>query len=166
MTAPFTLRAARPDDAAALDDVLYASYSTVLRGWYRDETLDIAAKAMGRANPALLSSGRYFLAEIGGRAVACGGWSREAPGRGGVIPRLAHVRHFATHPDYLGRGLGGAILARSIGEAKDDGAVEMEAISTLAAEAFYAHHGFRRMADRIMTMGGAPFAAVLMRMRM
>jgi len=166
MTPAFSLRVATLEDRAALDAVLYASYSTVLRGWYRDDSLEVAARAMGRANPALLTSGRYFVAEMNGRAVACGGWSHEVPGRGGVVPRLAHVRHFATHPDYLGRGLGGAILARSLGEAKAEGAVEMEAISTLAAEAFYAHHGFHRMADRMMAFGGAPFAAVLMRMRL
>jgi hypothetical protein len=42
----------------------------------------------------------------------------------------------------------------------------MEALSTLAAEAFYAHKGFIKMADRKMSFGGAPFMAVLMRRRL
>lgn len=166
MNDAFALRVATPADEAALSDVLYASYSTVLSGWYRPEALKTAARFMGRAQPALLASGRYLVAERDGRILGCGGWSREAPGGGGLIPRLSHVRHFATHPDHLGQGVGGAVLARSLDEARQDGAVEMEAISTLAAEAFYAHNGFIRMADRMMSFGGAPFMAVLMRRRL
>jgi hypothetical protein len=48
--APFTLRVATPDDARKVSDVLAASYSTLYRGWYRDDVLAAALPAMTRAN--------------------------------------------------------------------------------------------------------------------
>ena len=161
MSAP-TLRVARPDDAAAVGAVLRASYGTFYRGWYRDDILDRALPAMTRANPALLASGTYYIAEIDGRVVSCGGWSRDKMG-GPSTPGLFHIRHFATHPDYVRRGIAGAILKRALGEAAAGGAREIEVLSSLPAEPFYAGHGFRPMAVVHAPMGGAAFACMLMR---
>lgn len=156
------LRVAGPADAAAVGDVLAASYGALYRGWYRDDALDRALPAMTRANPALLASGRYFLVEEAGAAISCGGWSFEKLG-GPPTSRLAHVRHFATRPDHLGRGAASLIIQRCFEEARAAGAVEMEALSSLAAEAFYAGHGFRPLAQVNVPMAGAAFACVLMR---
>jgi N-acetylglutamate synthase-like GNAT family acetyltransferase len=162
MPGGLTLRVAGSSDAAAVAAVLAASYGTLYRGWYRDDVLDRALPAMTRANPLLLASGRYFLVEDSGAAISCGGWSFEKPG-GFATSRLAHVRHFATRPDHLGRGAASLIIARCFDEARANGAVEIEALSSLAAEAFYAGRGFRPMAHVRLPMGGAAFACVLMR---
>lgn len=135
--AAIDIRIAEPKDADAVSRVLLASYGSLLRGWYQDEVLAAALPAMTRANLALLSSGRYFVVELEGRVVACGGWSAEKPG-GALIPRLAHARHFATDADFINRGCGGAILDRCLDEAAGEGFVEMESVSSLTAEAFYA----------------------------
>lgn len=156
------LRVATLDDADAVSRVLARSYGVLYRGWYRDDVLDAALPAMTRANPALLSSGRYFIVEADGAARACGGWSAGAPG-GGAAPGLAHVRHFATDPDYLNRGFGGAMLSRAIDEAGAAGFAEIECVSSLAAEAFYARHGFRQIEMVRQPMGGGEFACVRMR---
>ncbi len=161
----FSIRVARPDDAAEISRVIFRSYSTLYRGWYQDDVLAAALPAMTRANPRLLASGRYFVAEIDGRVVSCGGWSPEKPGIG-VIPRLAHVRHFATDPDFINRGCGGALLRRSLDEAKAAGFAEIESVSSLTAEAFYARHGFRQVAIVRQPVGRALFACVLMRRRL
>lgn len=165
MTGEATLRVARPEDAAEISRVLRASYGTLYRGWYQDDVLAAALPAMTRANPRLLASGRYFVAEIDGAIVSCGGWSPEKPGIG-VIPRLAHVRHFATDPDFINRGCGGALLRRSLDEAKAARFAEIESISSLTAEAFYARHGFRQVEMVRMPVGGVSFACVLMRRRL
>lgn len=159
---PLKVRIATPDDARAISGVLSASYSTLYRGWYEDEVLARALPAMTRANPALLASGRYFVVELDGRVAACGGWSAERP-TGGRIPRLSHLRHFATDPDHINRGCGGAIIGRCMDEARGEGFEEMEVISSLTAEAFYARHGFRQLAIVQQRMGGADFACMLMR---
>ncbi len=160
--AGFLLRAATPADAQAVGDVLAASYSTLYRGWYRDEALATALPAMTRARPELLASGKYFVVERQGCVAACGGWSLGAP-IGGVQAGRAHIRHFATHPDHLNKGCAGAILGRCLAEARVMGLAGMECLSSLTAEAFYARHGFDPIAPTSVTVGGGSFACILMR---
>jgi predicted N-acetyltransferase YhbS len=161
----FALRSTTANDSSAVSAILNASYSRFYRGWYRDDLLERALPAMTRANPRLLSSGTYYVAETGGRTVSCGGWSR-AKVDGATTPGLAHIRHFATHPDYVRRGVAGAILKRCIAEAAAAGFAEIEALSSLPAEAFYAGHGFRTLAAVHVPMAGAAFACMLMRLRL
>lgn len=160
--APFTLRIATPDDARKVSDVLGASYSRLYRGWYRDDVLAASLPAMTRANPQLLASGRYFLCERKNMAVACGGWSL-APPQGGAEAGRGHLRHFGTHPDHLGIGCASAIAERCFDEARAAGCSEMEVLSSLTAEAFYAGRGFRTVSAAAATIGGVPFACMLMR---
>lgn len=160
--APFTLRAATQDDARRVSDVLAASYSTLYRGWYRDDVLASALPAMTRARPELLASGRYFLCERNNYAIACGGWSL-APPQGGAEPGRGHLRHFGTHPDHLGLGCASAIAERCFAEARAAGCAEMEVLSSLTAEAFYAGRGFKTISAASATIGGVPFACMLMR---
>lgn len=157
-----TLRVADPADAGVVASILAASYGPLYRGWYRDDVLDKALPAMTRANPVLLASGRYFIVEEEGAGISCGGWSFDKP-NAKPTPRLAHVRHFATRADRLGRGAASLIISRCFEEARLAGAVEIEALSSLSAEAFYAGHGFKPMAVVHAPMGGAAFACVLMR---
>lgn len=161
MSASFALRVATPDDARVVSDILAASYATLYRGWYRDDVLARALPAMTRANQTLLASGRYFLALNGERAIACGGWSETGPGV--VTPGAPHVRHFATHPDFVNQGAGGLILARCLEEAGAAGFTGMEVMSSLPAEAFYAARGFVHVAVIAQPIGGEAFACVLMR---
>ncbi len=160
--APFSLRVATPDDARKVSDVLAASYATLYRGWYRDDVLAAALPAMTRARPELLASERYFLCERNGRAVACGGWSI-APPQGGAEVGRGHIRHFGTHPDHLGLGCASAIIERCFAEARAARCTEMEVLSSLTAEAFYAGRGFRTISAAAATIGGVPFACMLMR---
>lgn len=146
----------------AVSSVLAASYSVLYRGWYRDDILDKALPAMTRAQPELLASGRYFVVEIGGGVISCGGWSSANP-RGGMNASKAHIRHFGTHPDFLNRGAAGAIMRRCLEEARAANFPEMECVSSLAAEAFYMKHGFDTAAPTTITVGGAPFACLVMR---
>ena len=98
---------------------------------------------MTRANATLLSAGTYYLAvSDNGLVVGCGGWTRERPGSGEVGPALAHIRQFATHPDWTGRGIGRAIYAKCEREARSDGVQRFECYSSLNAEGFYAALGF------------------------
>nr|WP_282189329.1 GNAT family N-acetyltransferase [Azospirillum endophyticum] len=98
-----------------------------------------------RSNPALLGAGTYYLAETGdGMPVGCGGWSIDWPGEPMRPPQpgLAHVRHFATHPGWLRRGVGRALLDRCFADAAAAGARRMLCYASLVAEEFYASAGF------------------------
>jgi len=138
------LRPATPDDEAALTILLAASYRELLAGHYPEFVLRAALPFMTRANPALLKSGTYYVAEQHGRTAGCGGWTREKPGTGAVVPHIAHIRHFATHPDFARRGVGRLIAEHCIAEARRAGIRLLCASSTLPAEKFYACLGFVR----------------------
>ena len=86
--------------------VLCASYPALMAGVYAAELLARTLPAMTRPNPKLLGSGRYYLVEAPtGECLGCGGWSDHPPGGLETNPLRAHIRHFATHPDWTRRGV-------------------------------------------------------------
>jgi len=157
------IRPARPSDAEALSAVIAASYSRLFAGWYLDDLLAAALPLMTRANPALLSSGTYYLAERAGEVLGCGGWTEAPPGGGGAIPGTGHIRHVATHPDHLGQGVGRLLMEHCFIEAAAAGVARLACLSTLPAEAFYARLGFSRIGPAVISLpGGISFPAVEM----
>lgn len=158
------LRVATLEDVAAIGAVLHASYSTLMAAAYRAEVLAAALSPMTRANPELLVSGRYYLVEAQtGEPAGCGGWSDRPPDGPDPDPRRAHIRHFATHPDWTGRGVGRMIYERCEEDARAAGFAVFEAYSSLNGEPFYAALGFRRL-ELIETPmpGGVRFPAIRM----
>jgi GNAT superfamily N-acetyltransferase len=138
-----TVRTATPDDRSRVTGLLEASYPVLMRKGYDQPVLSAALPAMTRANPALLSSGTYYVAETERRRiVGCGGWTLERPGTGEIEPGLGHVRHFATHPDWIGRGVGRSIYAACARAARAADVTRFECYSSLNAEGFYAALGF------------------------
>jgi predicted N-acetyltransferase YhbS len=114
----FTVRVATPSDAAGVSAVLAASYGTLLASHYNAALLDLALPLMTSANPALLGSSNYYVAQNGaGEIVGAGGWSFERPGTTEIVHGLAHVRHFATDPKWVGRGIASSILSRCVRDA-------------------------------------------------
>lgn len=148
-----SIRIARPEDEAVLSALIAASYATLEDDRYDLSQLAKAQELMSKANPKLLASGTYFIAEIDGVAGACGGWTFEKPGSDEVEDGVAHIRHFATHPNYLRRGLALMLIERCLSEAKAQGARLMKTQSTLPAERFYASAGFSRVGPIEVAMG-------------
>lgn len=140
----FTLRIATPADAAAVQDLLQASYPELMSASYDAAILADALPRFTRANPSLLSSGTYYLAESESEGVVgCGGWTRERPGTGEVAPGLGHIRHFGTHAAWIGKGVGRSIYAMCEEKARAAGVRRLECYSSLNAQGFYAALGFR-----------------------
>jgi GNAT superfamily N-acetyltransferase len=149
-----TIRVATPDDLEMLSELIAASYAMPDNGAYEPERLAATLPIMSRANPKLLVSGTYFVAEADGEPAACGGWAREEPGTGEIAEGVTHIRHFATHPAHLRKGIARLLLDRCLSEAAASGAHVMKSQSTLMAEKFYASAGFRRI--RLMEAEMAP----------
>lgn len=149
-------------DRSVLEDLIADCYATVYPGWYEQETLEAALPSMLRLDPALLASGRYLMARHGNVVAGCGGWSAARPGSGSIEPGTGHIRHFATRPGLMGKGVGGAILERCAAEAAASGIRRLACFSSLAAEQFYARHGFAKRDDVSVMIGEAAFPAVLM----
>ncbi|WP_210528035.1 GNAT family N-acetyltransferase [Rubellimicrobium arenae] len=161
----FTIRRATLADIGAVDALLGRSYGPLLRSHYPPSTLVLALPRMARAQPGLLASGRYYLAEEEGVLLGAGGWSQDAPG-GGVTPGMGHVRHVATDARAVRRGIGRAILDRVAMDARSAGLVRLSCLSTLTAVPFYAALGFQEVGPRTLQFGGVPFAVVEMERRL
>lgn len=113
---------------------------------------------MTKANPSLLASGTYFIAETKTHAtVGCGGWTHQKPGSGETATGMGHIRHFATDADWTGRGIGRTIYDCCERQARAAGMKSFECYASLNAEGFYAALGFT-VVDRIeLPMGDGLF---------
>lgn len=103
---------------------------------------------------ALIVDGTYFVAEIAGRLVGCGGWSRRRTLFGGdrfagreaeeLDPRSepARIRAFFVHPEWSRRGIGKRILERCESDARAHGFRSAEMMATLPGEKLYRALGY------------------------
>ena len=161
------LRVARPDDLGAVDALLSRAYPALLKFDYRPSVLVTALPIISRANPALMRSGTYWLAEADGRLLGAGGWTAAAPVAGEGGRGIAHVRHVVTHPSALRRGVARAILEAAMRQAAEAGMRGMTALSTRTAAPFYAALGFERIEEaEVPLRPGIAFPAVRMTRRL
>ncbi len=165
MTQTLILRRAVPADLSAVDALFARSYPRLLAPDYPPSVMVLAVPRIVRAQPALLASGTYFLAEDArGRIVGAGGWTRAAPGRSGAGDRrIGHVRHVATDPDVVRQGVGRRLMSRVMQDAREAGIEVMDCASTRTAVPFYAAMGFKVVGDVVVSLAaGVDFPAVRM----
>lgn len=164
MSESVSIRMATLHDGDGVTGLLGLSYPTLMRDAYDDAVLDSVLPWMTVAQPALLRSGSYYVAEAtAGIIVGCGGWTKERPGSGKVRPRLGHIRHFAVHPDWTRQRIGQRIYARCVEQAKSSGIETFECYSSLNGEAFYAALGFESTGRIDVEMsGGVMFPGIRM----
>jgi N-acetylglutamate synthase-like GNAT family acetyltransferase len=160
----YSIRVAAPSDSDVVSALLKASYSSLLTAHYSSDTLGSALPLMTRANPKLLASGTYYAAENEpGDLVGCGGWTVDRPGSGEFIEGEAHIRHFATHPGWVGRRVGASLLARCFSDARVLGIRKLHCFSTLTAEGFYRASGFETIGPiDVPVQPNLTFSCVLM----
>ena len=160
----YSVRVSTLSDADAVSAVLAASYSTLLTSHYEKTLLDRALPFMTKANPKLLASGTYYVAQsIRDGIVGCGGWTPEHPETGDVLKEEAHIRHFATHPNWTRRRVAQSIMERCCMDSKAQGIDKLLCYSTLAAESFYRASGFIPIATLDVLMGAkVSFKTVMM----
>lgn len=160
------VRAAGPADAAAVSEVLQSSYPALLGTAYDRTLLARILPAMTRANPALLRSGTYYLAEAGPEPVGCGGWTFEKPHSTEAVEGVAHIRHFATAARWVGCGIGRLLYARCERDARTAGVRAFEAYATLNGEPFYRALGFTVIGPMQVGLGGGLFLPAVHMRRM
>lgn len=155
-----TIRHARPADLAAVDALLAASYPRLLAAAYPPSVMVTAVPLIARANPRLLASGRFFLAEdAAGTVRAAGGWSAAAPADG-----TGHVRHVVTDHRHTRRGIGRRLMDRVLSDAGAAGCTRLHCLATRSAVAFYAALGFVVLGPvEIALRPGITFPVVRMR---
>jgi N-acetylglutamate synthase-like GNAT family acetyltransferase len=157
------VRVATTKDMQGISALIGRSYSILMQSAYAQDVLARALPAMTRANPDLVASGTFYVAEDAGSLVGCGGWTFAPPGGGTIIDGLVHARHFAVEPERSGTGIGRAIFERVSNDACAAGAVRIQALSSLNAEPFYKRMGLDRLDLIPVAMGaGVEFPVVLM----
>lgn len=158
------IRPGRREDVPGVDALLARSYPQLLKADYPPSTLVTAVPLISRAQPGLITCGTYHVATTeAGRIIAAGGWTRRNPSTGQAMQGLGNIRHFATDPAYLRRGIASALMDRCLREARAEGLRTMACYSTRTAVPFYARHGFRTLAEvTIELSAGVSFPAVAM----
>ena len=152
------IRVAMPADLGAVDAVLSRSYPRLLKADYSPSVLVTALPLISRAQPALLASGTYYIAQIDGLVVGAGGWTPDA-----ARPARGHMRHLVTDDRFLRRGVGQGLVQASVDAAGRAGIAVLECWSTRTAERFYAAQGFVRLGlMEVALRPGITFPAIRM----
>lgn len=158
-TQTITIRTARPADLAAADTLFSESYPILLRGDYPPSVQVLAIPLISRAQPHLLTSGTYFVAEdADGRLVGAGGWTRAAR-----VREVGQIRHVVTDHRRIRQGIGRALMAHIFATARQAGIRHLQCQSTRTAVPFYAACGFRELGPiEVPLQPGISFPAVAM----
>jgi len=153
------IRCATLDDREAITQLITESARHLSREHYSEQQIDAAIAGVFGVDTDIIEDGTYFVAEISGALVGCGGWSRRKTLFGGdqyaardtgyLDPEseAAKIRAFFIHPDHARKGIGRAILARCEEEARAHGFHSLELMATLPGVEFYKSCGFSAQGD-------------------
>jgi GNAT superfamily N-acetyltransferase len=168
------LRLATLEEADAIEVLMKASIRHFFPAYYDAPQVEASLLYVGVPDRDLIDDGTYFVAEIDGELVACGGWSKrdklysgsDAAGDSRLLDpatEAAHVRAMFVRPDWGRRGLGRRIIEESEFAAKDGGFTTMSLMATLPGEPLYAACGFREIERTdVITPNGTPLPCVAM----
>jgi GNAT superfamily N-acetyltransferase len=167
------LRLARPGEEDEIDALMKASTRELFPAFYDARQTESGVQHIAVVDRMLIDDGTYFVADVDGRLVACGGWSRRAKlftgsGASGVDARLldpasepARVRAMFTRSDWTRRGLGRRVLEACDAAARAEGFRTLALMATLPGLPLYESFGFR-VVQRVdvtlpdgVTLGGA-----------
>ena len=160
----FKVRPSDAGDLAQVDELLARAFPILLKPDYPASILVTAIPRLARANPSLLASGSYYVAETrNGSIVGCGGWSLTNPNAPRRRQGHAHVRHFGTDPNFTRQGVARAVMARCIADVAGRDVSWMECHSTRTAVPFYSAMGFEEVREMVVPLApGVDFPAILM----
>ena len=150
----YVIRRATLEDRAALERLIAESARGLSRGDYSDEQVEAAIASVFGVDTDLIRDGTYYVAEAGGSAVGCGGWSKRRTLFGGdrfaardsgyldPAEESAKIRAFFVHPGWARRGVAGTILETCEREAQAEGFRSLELMATLPGVKLYAARGY------------------------
>lgn len=158
------LRVATLEDRDAIDAMLPGAFQASLSRFYGTDRLQYLLPWVSCVHQDLLTSGTFYVFSDGaGQILACGGWTRAAPGTGRVEDGLGHIRHFATAPQFMRRGLARRIFDRCASEARLAGLRELACDAVLGSEPFYGAMNFAMVGQRTLDPGGAALPVFALR---
>jgi GNAT superfamily N-acetyltransferase len=157
------IRVAEGNDLKNIGALISRSYSALMRLAYEPDVFEAALPAISQAKPELVALGTFYVAELSGDIIGCGGWTWSPPGKGRQVKGLVHARHFAVDPEHTGRGVGRAIFGRCAEDARAAGALWIQALSSLNAAEFYRKLGLSPLQPVSVALGDSTdFPLILM----
>ena len=150
-----TQRIATESDAARIAALMRSSVLDLFPRFYNQRQTASAAEHIAHLDRLLIEDGTYFVHEIDGEIVACGGWSRRGRLFAGCAANdddqrlldpaieAAHIRAMFVRADWTRRGLGRALLESSRAAAKAEGFGMLDLMATLPGVPLYRSFGFR-----------------------
>jgi GNAT superfamily N-acetyltransferase len=165
-----------PDfDAVRITALMVSSVLEIFPRFYNDRQTASAAVHIARLDLALIEDRTYFVHEIDGDVVACGGWSRRGRLYAGSVSQdgddrlldadteAAHIRAMFVRADWTRRGLGRALLESSQAAARAGGFRTLDLMATLPGVPLYRSFGFRDVKLSAINMpDGVTIDAVVM----
>jgi N-acetylglutamate synthase-like GNAT family acetyltransferase len=173
------VRLATEDDIPALERLIPLSVRGLQASHYSVAQMDAAIGSVFGVDQQLIRDRTYFVVELDGRLIGCGGWSKRKTLFGSdhhstrddseLNPRsdAARIRAFFVHPDHARRG-----VARAIVEACEEaicaaGFKRIELASTLPGKAFYEACGYAaRLCQEVPLPNGLSLGIVHMSKRL
>lgn len=153
-------RKAAAADVAALRDLIGLSARGLSAGHYTPAQVEGALAGAFGVDTGLIRDGTYWVAEQGGRLLACGGWSRQralygsdalhgAAAGGFRVPGRdpALVRAVFVHPDAARRGIGRCLVGIAELEARANGFTALELMATLPGVPLYRALGYHPLGE-------------------
>src|SRR5215207_765848 len=149
------IRKATASDIPALDQLIPQSASALSVTYYTRRQIESAIVYLFGADTQLIADGTYLVAEVNGRIVGCGGWSKrrtlyggDRMKAGGDDPLLdagtepARIRAFFVDPGWARRGVGSRIMEACEAAARAEGFGTLELVATLPGEPLYKAFGY------------------------
>jgi GNAT superfamily N-acetyltransferase len=173
-----TLRIARMSDRADLEALMRRSVQTLcIRDYSARQIADVGRDfGFGNLDEELILDGTYFVAEMQGAIVGCGGWSRrmkllevrdDDTGLESALPHpaagKAAIRAIFVDPAMSGHGIGRLLVRAAESSARSHGFQTFELAATLTGVPLYRKLDYRTKGLFSFGLsGGGRFAIVLM----
>jgi GNAT superfamily N-acetyltransferase len=154
MTPEPVLRLATVPDSDSIEKLMKASIRDIFPGSYDAQQTAASVQFVGSVDRTLIEDRTYFVIEVDGELVACGGWSRrdklytgsgDATGDARLLDPAtepARVRAMFTRADWTRRGLGRRILETCEAAAKAEGFRTLALVATMPGLPLYQNYGF------------------------
>jgi GNAT superfamily N-acetyltransferase len=142
------------DERDPMRQLIAESARHLSRAHYNDQQIETAIETVFGVDTDLIEDGTYFVVEIDGELVGCGGWSKRKTLYGGdqftsrdasyldPASEPAKIRAFFIHPDHARKGIARALLNHCETEARGEGFRALELMATLPGIEFYKSCGF------------------------
>ena len=152
----FSIRQATRADIPALNQLVQLSIRKLGGNYYDAQQVESSLKYLFGIDSRVVEDGTYYVVEVKGTIVACGGWScRKTPFGGDQAGNLqdaglrnpavdaAVIRAFFVHPDWARQGIGRQLLDYSEAQALKEGFAWFELTATLSGYPLYIRYGYQ-----------------------